>query len=59
MWILTRSDTKPGCTATGDGLRLEVLDLGRRGTVLSISEDDLRFLFLHMQNVGFLTMQLK
>ena len=25
---------KPGCTATGDGLRLEILDLGRRGNVL-------------------------
>ena len=26
---------KPGCTATGDGLRLEILDLGSRGIVLS------------------------
>ena len=27
---------KPGCTATEDGLRLEILDLERRGIVLSM-----------------------
>ena len=26
---------KPGCTATGDGYRLEILDSGSRGYVLS------------------------
>ena len=27
---------KPGCTATEDGYRLEISDLGRKGIVLSI-----------------------
>ena len=27
---------KPGCTVTGDGKRLEILDLERRGIVLSM-----------------------
>ena len=27
---------KPGCTATEDGQRLEILDLNRRGSVLSM-----------------------
>ena len=27
---------KPGCTATEDGLKLEILDLGSRGIVLSV-----------------------
>ena len=27
---------KPGCTATEDGLRLEILDLENRGIVLSM-----------------------
>ena len=27
---------KPGCTAIEDGERLEILDLGRRGIVLSV-----------------------
>ena len=27
---------KPGCTATADGLRLEISDLGSRGVVLSV-----------------------
>ena len=30
---------KPGCTATEEGLRLEISDLGSRGTVLPVSEN--------------------
>ena len=30
---------KPGCTATEDGLRPEILDLGSREIVLSVSEN--------------------
>ena len=29
---------KPGCTATEDGQRLEIPDLGRRGIVLSVKQ---------------------
>ena len=47
---------KPGCTATEDGQRLEIWDLGRRGIVLSMQRKQRRWsasLLSHMQNIGF------
>ena len=35
-WLGLRVQHKPGCTATENGYRLEILDLGSRGIVLSI-----------------------
>ena len=58
---------KPGCTATEDGKRLEISDLGRRGIVLSVWPKQRRWsasrlprrwsvsLFSHMQKADFLT----
>ena len=34
--ISEKARHKPGCTASGDGQRLEISDLGSRGIVLSI-----------------------
>ena len=35
MWFLNISETNLSCTSTEEGQRLEILDLGSRGIVLS------------------------
>ena len=61
---------KPGCTATEDGLRLEISELESRGIVLSKWRKQRRWsasllpwswsasLFSHMQKLGFLSSRL-
>ena len=52
---------KPGCTATEDGLRLDISKAGSRGIVLHVAKTKALIswavtipLFLHVQKTGFL-----